>query len=299
MTGVGYELIAADGRVLRLDSGQVQIDSTGPLGNPEINYVQQQAYYQDGVSVTAFNAMPRQLNLTFVYGKEGYTTDNLTALWTLRNRILQFVNAYAAPLTFRVTRQDNSIRELRKVYPTPGALFETGAPVNRVNIEPVTFTAFDPIWYDGATFNSGALTGTTDTELVYPKTYPITYGAAGTLITTGALSYAGTWRVYPKLTITGPYNTLTIVNSATGATIQFFISLPAGQSRVIDMSDPVNGFSVTSGAGVNAWSELTVNSNLTDFYIDAFTTPTITANAAGGGVATTMTVEYTARYVGI
>ena len=226
-----------------------------------------------------------------------------TDFWNFRKEILRFLSPVSGPMTFQMTLDDHVVYELTNVFATNGLSMEgnTFTPDRndgRIE-ESLKITAYDPIWRVSPINTSGELIPTIAEELVFPIEFPIIFGGSGAVFDT-TINYEGTWRSYPKFTINGPYNTAAFTNKQNGAMFQMIRPIATGETRIIDLSDPVNGFSVTDGSGNNKIGEMNLTVNFTQFYFVPDATNGIDAVLNGGDIANTkLTIEYYTKYLGI
>jgi len=297
-----YKLIKANGDELEFDIGKYFLKSTGAFGNPPIQYSTQKTFFQDGEIINNFTAAPRQFNLMLYAKPFNYEVDR-TSYWDLRLGILRFLSPQNGAMTFQFTRDDHTIFELTNVYPTDG-LTLGGETYNEERNdgtidEQIALTAFDPIWRKSPIVNTGTLTPTADENLVFPITFPISFGSSGVFIN-NEINYEGTWKSYPKITINGPYTTCTITNVATGAVIRLIEPILSTNTRIIDLTDPVNGFTIVDEYGNNKFNEVNVGSNFTNFYLAPDEDNEIQFSFLGGNdTHTDASIQYYERYLGI
>ena len=96
--------------------------------------------------------------------------------------------------------------------------------------------------------------------------FPISFTVEGTPFSTGPFLYGGTWAVYPKVVLTGPYSSAEIRNTATGVAFQLQIPIPPAATRVVEWIRD-EGWSVVDEDGFDRQWELSLDSNLPDFDI--------------------------------
>jgi len=139
--------------------------------------------------------------------------------------------------------------------------------------------------------------------LIFPITFPITFGTSDEFFTTGNITYAGTWRTYPIITITGPYTRANIQQVTMGINIALSVAITAGETRIIDLTPGAQ--SITDGNGDNKFSDLGAGSDLVDFaiYPDpevAGGIQSITAQLVGGVAGVSgASISYYERYFGL
>jgi len=186
----------------------------------------------------------------------------------------------------------------------PGAIFaedpqrESGWFIQ----EKINFIAFDPIWFDPST-NILAPSSTQSQFLIFPITFPIQFGVNG-LQFVAQVTYAGSWYGYPIITLTGPYQSAVITNTATGVSFTMNVPLIGGAQRIINTTPGI--LSVVDATGVSYFSELGPASNLVDFNLRPDPeavggVQTITVNMLGtsAGQGSAASVSYQNRYFGL
>jgi len=296
-----YKLIKTNGDELEFNIGEFFLLSLAGLGNPNINYTTQKSFFMDGEVVTNFVVEPRQLTFPFLGNNEA--VEDRIDFWNLRKRILRFLSPVNGAMVFQITLDDHTVYELSNVYPTNGLTldgntFSQDRNDGRIE-EGLKLTAYDPIWRQMPINSSGVLVPVVGEDLIFPIEFPISFGVSGANFTE-AIDYEGTWRSYPKITIQGPYTTATLTNSATGASFTLINAITSAEQRIIDLTDPIAGFTVVDGLGNNKISELNLTSNLTQFYLMPDTTNTITGVMNGGsGSLTRLTIEWYTKWLGI
>lgn len=296
-----YKLIKANGDELEFNVGEFFLVDLKNFGNPDIEYTTQKTFYTDGETVTNFVVKPRILNFSFLGTRESMT--NRTEFWNLRREILSFLSPVSGAMTFQITLDDHTIYELTNVFPTNGLSMEGNTFNNERNDgridEPLRLTAYDPIWRVSPINSTGSLVPTIGNQLIFPMEFPISFGVAGATFDT-TITYGGTWRSYPRITIDGPFNTASLVNKATGAEIQLIQPCFSGDQRIIDLTNPLNGFTVTDITGSNKIGDINLETNFTQFYFIPDATNGIEAVMNGGNLVTTrLTVEWYTKFLGI
>lgn len=288
-----------DGLTLEFGGTAQFFRAYGNYGAPPTTFQTRRGYRQDGVTELTFNLEPRSVQISIYF-------PNLCSrqeYWDKRAEISNFFRPNrGGPLTLTLIQPDGTKRSL-DVRADAGFTFPPlPTETNAWNIdEVVTFTAFNPLWYDPADSET-AIAYLADQHLVFPITFPIQFGAGGFTFET-SITYAGTWKAYPVITITGPYSTAIIRNAATGARIGMGVSVATGHTRIIDLTQGAQ--SIVDQNGVDRFGELSDFSDLVNWYIAP-------APEAAGGVntivglftdavnpTTTLTVSFNARYFGV
>lgn len=175
----------------------------------------------------------------------------------------------------------------------------------------VQIKANDPTWYSTyqtVTPISSQLAGTPTS---YPKVYGnVADGGAVVGVTYGdsvidkitTITYGGTADSYPTIQAVGPLTNLTISDTL-GHIINFPGTIAAGSTYTIDLSYGV--YTVRDQNGVNRFSELSANTDLVQWRIytesDAVSggINTISVSATGTTAASTVTLYYNERYIGV
>lgn len=164
----------------------------------------------------------------------------------------------------------------------------------------VPLRAADPTFYDptpqAATFSVGA-----GGSFSVPLAVPVSVGSS-TVNQTTTVSYTGTWRAYPIVTITGPLTNTVITNQATGDKLDLPVTINASDSRTIDCRPGRK--TVVDAAGANQIDELSDDSDLQTFSLEADPEApggnnAITVAGSGATSATQIAIVYDIRYIGI
>lgn len=306
----GIEIISietVDGEKLALKGAWLDWGFSG-FGAAPLQWQSQTGYKRNGARIIDYRLTERRLNV--IVG-ESETNEGRYNYWDARAELLDFLRPNRGDfneLTLTLSRLDKDglpvKRAIACVY-NGGAEFEDfDSDSNQFRVQAaLEFIAYNPLFFDPVTVDLD-LVATTQTDLVFPITFPIIFGASGNLFDTGNLNYQGSWRAYPTITITGPYSSATLTDYGTGATITLGVAIGAGETRIIRLSE--NSFEIRDGAGNNVFDELSAGSNLIDFYIPptgqviAGGTQRLTVNLIGGSVSqSAVNVEYSDTYFGI
>jgi len=164
----------------------------------------------------------------------------------------------------------------------------------------IQLRAEDPTWYDNNFYETPLSSPILGTPTPYPKPYAVPYGSAGIGgITT--VNNIGTWINYPVLTAVGPLTDLTITD-ALNHVISFDTPIPAGTYVIIDLK--YGAKTVVDQDGVNRFAWLDINSDLINWAI--YPSPyvvegynTISVSATGTDAASSVTMNWNPRYIGV
>jgi hypothetical protein len=275
--------------------------SYGNYGAAPIDYQTRRGYKQDGSTVVDYTINDRSIIITF-YQQLACTREQY---WEHRAFFIDFFRPNrGGALTLTVHEAGGNKRAL-KIYAAPGFVFAPSAPDESGWLleEPITFIAYDPIWYDPTTA-AVVLSGVAASQLVFPITFPIVFSPDGTVYSS-TITYVGNWKSYPIVTIDGPYSSATIRNVSTGVSVVLFIAIGAGEQRIIDFTPGAQ--SVTDSSGSDKFSDLSPspNSNLVDFNIRpdpevAGGVNVFEITLVGGVIGSSaVTINFNSRYFGI
>lgn len=256
-----HQLTTFDGKSIVFDSHSedVMFRVYGQYGAPPTSYQTRRGYRQDGETEIAFFLDSRHISVMLY---QSAANDRKT-YWANRAALHDFLRPNRnGPITLTL-RTPGSLHRSLVVRADPGLLFppmpddENGFDIQ----EQLDFIAYDPVWFDPAQVVSTPASAF-DTSLIFPITFPITFGLNGTLFQ-AAITYAGSWKSYPTITLTGPFTAAVITNLATGFYFSINATVLAGQTRVITLTP--GSISIVDQAGANHFSDLGPGSDLVDF----------------------------------
>lgn len=249
----------ADGDELFFTEGDFKLLAYGNLGAPPTNFITRKGYKQNGVTEIDFLLQPR--NITVELFRDA-TTDRQT-YWDNRKELHDFLRPNRnGPLTFTLRTPNDNLRSII-VRADPGMVFPPMPASNEWSLrETFDFIAFDPTFFNAAE-TVLTLTAATQLQLIFPITFPITFGTSDEFLSTGVINYDGTWKSYPIITLTGPYTRAVITNQQTGTTIFMSVAIGLGEERIIDLTPGQQ--SITDQNGNNKFSDLGVGTNLINF----------------------------------
>ena len=169
----------------------------------------------------------------------------------------------------------------------------------------VTLEANDPAFYDPTGLSIYFQLGGGGGDVCeVPTPIPMLVGAS-TLNASGDITYNGDWLEYPQVHIIGPITdpVVTITHGTTSEKLDFTgITIAAGAYYTIDCRYGYK--TIVNSSGVNKIADLTNDSRLDDFHIEAdpdapggLNTITVTGSAVTG--ATYVGMNYYERYLGL
>lgn len=295
VVGEVFSLENSRGDILEFNQA-VYIPNFNGFGTAPINYLTTKSYQQDGSTLLDLTLGERIIILDIYHESQ----DSREAWWDLRKELVDFLRPELdSPLVLTITQAGGEQFSI-DVYADPGILFENTDTNERDINESLSFRAFNPVWRKTSTITLSP-EATQDVNLVFPIIFPILFGSSGTVFTSGALNYLGSWKSYPTITLTGPYTTATVLLVNKNIQFQLLTSILAGQQRIITTL-PSN-LSIVDGSGNSKFDELSLPSNLRDFFIPPAPdgeTEEIRITFVGGTVGVSQgTIAYNENYLGI
>lgn len=250
-----------DGNQLVLVNPEVKLLAYGNLGASPTQFITRRGYRQNSQTEIDFLLQPRTISVELWHS----AACDRQEYWDIRKELHDFLRPNRnGPMTFTLRTPNGNLRSII-VRADPGLVFPPQSNNNNWNVqESMDFTAFDPLFFN-AVQSGGALTSAVQLQLVFPITFPITFGTSDVVLSTGNITYGGTWKSYPIITLTGPYTRAVISNPAVGLNIYLSVAIAAGEQRIIDLTPGQQ--SITDASGNNKFSDLGAGSNLVDFAI--------------------------------
>lgn len=262
MTQLGdvIHIETADGNELFFTDQEFKLLAYGNLGAPPTEFITRRGYKQNGSTEVDFLLQSRSISVEIWHSA---ACDRQT-YWDNRLTLHEFLRPNRnGPITFTLRTPNGDLRSII-VRADPGMTFP---PTEQSNNNWALQEQFDFIAFDPTFFNSAqavlTLSAATQLQLIFPITFPITFGTSDEFLTTGAITYLGTWKSYPIITLTGPYTRAVITNIDTGIVLFMSVAIGTGEQRIIDLTP--GSQSITDALGNNKFSDLGAGSNLIDF----------------------------------
>lgn len=248
-----------DGQELFFTDNEIRLIAYGNLGAAPTNFITRRGYKQNGQTEIDFLLQSR--NITVELWQSG-ECDRQT-YWDNRKALHDFLRPNRnGPLTFTIRTPNGNLRSI-VVRADPGMVFPPQTNNNNWALqEQFDFIAFDPLFYNSAEAVL-SLSAATQLQLIFPITFPITFGTSDEFLSSGVINYLGTWKSYPTITLDGPYTRAVITNVTTGVVIFMSVAIGAGEQRIITLTPGAQ--SITDANGNNKFSDLGVGTNLIDF----------------------------------
>lgn len=253
-------LTTADGNELFFTDNDFKLLAYGNLGAPPTQFITRRGYKQNGSTEVDFLLEPRSISVEIFRSK---ACDRQT-YWDNRLALHEFLRPNRnGPITFTIRTPNGDLRSII-VRADPGMTFPSVEQTNNnwALDQQFDFIAFNPVFFNDSQTVT-ALAASVQTQLIFPITFPISFGTSDLYLTTGNIAYAGTWKSYPIITLTGPYTRAVITNQQTGAVIFMSVAIATGEQRIIDLTPGEQ--SIVDQNGDNKFSDLGAGSNLIGF----------------------------------
>lgn len=239
--------------------GLVGVDG---LGMSPLHRLSDRSPAQHGVTDRGFRLDPRMISLVLqLMAAPGASYSDLD---DGRDTLAQIFVPRDTAMTFTYTKDNGAVRAIA-CHTAGDLMFGRAAPEGLFQRVAVKLAAPDPLFYDptqvAVTFGaSSAASG-----MAIPWQIPWKLGATS-LNQSRAITYAGTFKTFPVVRITGPVTSPVITNTVTGDKLDFTgTTISSGNYYIIDCE---NG-TVVDQAGANQISKLTTDSDLTTFSLAA------------------------------
>ena len=266
------------------------------FGMAPLHRITQRGPLQQGDSDVDFRLDPRVLQLPFIF-----TANTMAEHYAIRDKVLAIFSPSNVIGTLTITRPDGTQRAIAtKIL---GGLSldvdsKSGYGVKTI----VQMRADDPTWYNPTQTTIAGTSAIVGTPTPIPRVYPVTYGASGTINVNTSITYSGTWNAYPNIVAVGPLNSLIIQNTSTGDIITLTANIAAATTYIFDLR---YGFkTVVDQLGANVLANISATSNLATFNLAPMPQVVgginnISITATGGTSASSVTLTYNDRFIGV
>lgn len=265
-------------------------------GSAPSRRITEQGPLQHGDTDVDMRLGPRVFQESFII-----TPASLSEHYAKRAALLRIFRPSANRIQMRWTLDNGDVRQLDCVV-IGGPEFASSEREGFAQRLVVQFRAADPTYYDptqnAETFGVGSGSGPFD----FPLDFPAQFGGS-TVNQTRTVAYDGTWRDYPVVIIAGPITNPVVTNLTTGDKLDFTgITINSSDSYTIDCRYGYK--TVTNAAGTNKIADLTNDSDLATFSLEADPDATgglndIQVTGTGANANTQVYVRYYNRYTGI
>lgn len=258
------------------------------FGLAPLHRITQRGPLQHGDSDVDFRLDPRIIQLPIVV-----KASTLDSGYTARQALMKIFTPSNGGGTLRV-KTDSYDRSIDvKVL---GGLDFNVEPGAGYHIRTVAqLRAADPTWYDPTPVSGGSTPAVEGTPTTVPLLVPWTVGASSINSTINTTN-VGTWQSYPIITAVGPITDLVITNTTTGDVVAVDGTIANGDTWVFDLR--YGRKTVVNQDDVNKIAYITADSSLATFALELGANA-ITVTAASPGAASSVSIVYYTRYVGV
>lgn len=258
------------------------------FGMAPMHRITQRGPLQQGDSDVDFRLDPRILQLPLVV-----EASTINAGYTAREALMKIFTPANGGGTLRIA-SDGFVRSIDCV--TLGGMDFNAEPGTGWHVRTVVqLRASDPTWYDPTPVSGGSTPAVEGTPTPVPLLVPWTVGASSINSTINTTN-VGTWLAYPIITAVGPITDLTITNTTTGDVIAVDGTIANGDTWVFDLR--YGRKTVVDQNGVNKIASITAASSLATFAIERGANA-ITVTGSSPGAASSVSIVYYTRYVGV
>lgn len=225
-------------------------------GLPPHHLIVDRSPYQHGEDYQDFRLDPREMSFILIVKDSGMST------LETRVRQLQALFQPRGLITMKFVTDSGDTRYAYVNY-LDGLALEHAIGNGAHYKIPLTVRAHSPLFYTGSSTETAFNLGGAADGMIVPLPVPFNVGSSTADVTTFVI-YAGTWRTYPIVTISGPITNCKITNTSTGDKLDFTgVTIASGSTYIVDCR---SGFkTVKNGTGVSKLSDLTSDSDLATF----------------------------------
>lgn len=286
-----YEWIVGATTYALSDGNPFYVENGAGLGLGPVRRLWQRSPRQDGHTDKGARLDPRYLYLVMWFAGA-----SLAAADGHRDTLAEMFRPRTEPGKLRVTREDGAVRQVDAHF--EGLMDWPTSKPDRLGVFQrflVQLKAHDNVWYDPSLVNLGFETVIGATEgFQIPMQIPWNQVGATLIDATEVVNYAGNYREYPVVVITGPANDPVIVNTTTGEKLDFTgASIGGGDAFTITP----RAKKVVDSSNVRQLDKLTNDSDLGTFHLEPGVNEIDVDIATGASTATRVSIQYYNRYV--
>lgn len=296
MGGEADYLITHDDKYYALHSmgrrGLLNISGLFPI---PVTYQTTRGYRQDGITILSSDLSTR--NIAFVVKDSAHCREDY---WlTRRYNLLEVLRMNrGGPLMYQKVLPTGARRRIDGWLSSgPTQQNDQGSPDAMTMQAAFSLLCPNPTFYD-PTLNEYTVPVDDDLELVFPITFGgggIVFGSGATFV--GSITYNGTWKSYPVIKITGPYNFITIKNITANGEAAFTLSVPRGPGEVLFVYLEPGNQHIEDAFG-NLLAEVPSSGNLIDWALlpDPLATDGANMITVSGGAIDSSSTEVIIQY---
>jgi len=295
--------IAQDGKEYPIYGGRRALLSLTNFGMAPLTYLQDRGAFQNGVTVRDYRLQPRSIDL-FPFERGCKRQDFWDSLGTLSDSVRPNRGLPGTVGKILVVLPDFSQREIDAlIVDSPVGSWDYQGSLQTSDMrESLRFFCPDPVWRD-PTAATEDFTVNVSADSCLPQCMPFCISATGIISDTLDITYTGTWKTYPTITIIGGLAFPVISNLTTGQTIELDYTISIGETVTIALSEQID--TITNNFGQNLIGTVKDQNDLSTFSIEVdpiapggVNTIQVIGSGATGG-ATGITVSYQTRYLGV
>jgi hypothetical protein len=256
---ITYEILDARQESLPL-SESYRVRSVVGVGVPAIKNLSTSGPQQHGATWNGFRLEPRVITLSVAI-----VAPDHEALFAMKDRLIHAVCGFDSGFHIQATLPNGDKRRLACRLSSGVDMDISWENGQRYQPAVLQAVAYNPLWFDpnGGSYVFGL--SISDNALLVPTVIPLFIGASE-LSQVDTIEYAGNFREYPVITVTGPVTDLVITNQTTGEKLDFTgVTIAGGDTYTIDLR--YESKTLVDQDGVNKISELTSDSDFATFHL--------------------------------
>lgn len=254
------------------------------LGSTPLDNQSRRGYQQNGETYEATYLRPRTLRFRFDIFSGSYVK-----IWDVRSAFLDALSIAEGELRLQLVMPNGDVREIKGVVGSDTSIKRAGYRSASVSF---SLICHDPTFYDPNVLTDSLTTSASD-AFVLPFTVPDGYWFGEGTVLGATINNPGTWRAYPKVTITGGYQRCGIYNATTGAILVLGVQAASYDTIVVDFNPSSRG---VWRNGTLSLGEIE-SGNMINWYLKPGNNTVKLTGSLSSGISAT--VEYTAHYVAL
>lgn len=273
------------------------------LGAVPVDWLRDKGPFQDGTTVRDYRLPERIIDWELYLG--GTCRDSYWSQFGHLNDMLRPNRADEAGRLLVITSEGEEREIFARILEGPTNDYDAGSGTRDSDqSQRLRFLCSDPIWRNPTQQTVSFTLGITS-QLVFPITFPILFGTEA-LDGAATITYLGTYKSYPVITIQGPLNRPTIRNDSTGEEIGLDYNVAVGEVVTVDLfTNNQNVKTVTNNLGANLIGTISNPNDLATFHLEV--APRVAGGvndikvSGSGALAgeTNVTLTYYTRYLGV
>ncbi len=276
-----HYLITPDGDYY--DLGALGVRVTG-LGSVPLENISWRGYKQHGETYEATYLRPRTLRFALELHSGSWAE-----IWPIRTQLLNALSISGEQVRYQFVLPNGNVREIRGVVGGDTSIEHLDA---RAAQAAFSLVCHDPTFYDPSAKSAAMSTSVAD-ALVIPFYIPDEHWYGEGLVLGATVNNAGTWRAYPRVTITGGYQRVGLHNTTTDALIVLGVAASSSDTVVVDFDPSNRGVWRNGGLSLDEVE----SGNMVDWYLQPGTNVIKLTGSINAGTAAI--VEFNERYLAL